>query len=804
MLLLTVIILFACSLEVHDWKIQEISPSSITTLIQDRSGAYIISNETHGFMFKCIKTKDYIGEITVYPYDTSNKLLQYNSINNGLYSHWQTQSIVDIWLFANSTANYMHKIYNEGHYNYKSDNTRNVALDLIHSLCSGEETPIFYFHSYENDTISYYMQSRHDSLYNTSAADQENFTHINMFPYSFIVFIFTESLLFLISVFGFIIFCKKRYLHQPNVSASNQQNKTTNATYARYSIKWPENIGEKTIIIDYFVPDYIPDDVKSMIYNFYFDGIGSMYTNMGVTRLIDYYFAVSCVPATQKFIDDVPETRQQFIEERSRWKLIPRIIDRYPENDYSDTPLQSQWIAEIAMPWCVSSRANPWPLSPYFWCFTSLNVDGSKLYISCCEVYEKLEISDGEPIYIPKTFGFVSHYPYFDAFKLLLYALLAVVPTKHITLEQLLFHYFNDIPPPRPGKAIVQTLGIYKVLLASRNEFDIPILEDTSKIIELLSIMSTKHIVMILKLLLLEKRVIFVFEHYSYLPLICEFFTHLLFPLRWTHLFLPLVPATPAPEIMNRLRQLANNNIPFCIGLEEWTYRYIIRENKLSILKNYTVVSINRDEIVNEKQQLIYLPSLPNSLDSSLGNSVENLIRNRLSNRKVLLDTYKEVFANICDLVQTTNNYIMEGNDNQCFVNAFAQTNAFKSFRKYYWEINPADELLKSIPEYFQRNEIQGKHFSPYAPHLPQLLASHPSTLPKINQKLMREIQCKSNVNKKEKKYVSLLRHQFKLTQETNDFLKQIHGRNCCHTFRDKPRQIHARDFCHTFLFQLD
>ena len=191
--------------------------------------------------------------------------------------------------------------------------------------------------------------------------------------------------------------------------------------------------------------------------------------------------------------------------------------------------------------------------------------------------------------------GFLSHYPYFYAFDVFLRCLWHVIPKKLIRLEDLLMHYFYDIPAPAPAKKIAYDLGRMKVLLACRNEFDIPIMELPIEIP--FTQLSKDRIAMIYKLLLLENRVIFISNQHSVLTPVCELFVSLLFPLRWQHLFLPIVNKT-------QCLGLRDYKQPFLIGLPRFVYSMQKIQDAISKMDTY-LVFLDRNEICDSKQQPI-------------------------------------------------------------------------------------------------------------------------------------------------------------------------------------------------------
>ena len=165
-----------------------------------------------------------------------------------------------------------------------------------------------------------------------------------------------------------------------------------------------------------------------------------MYTNAGCSRLVDYYFVVSC---DDRGINHIKEKlsmeslapKNEKTARHAAFALKPKIIDRYPSSNHNDTPLMP-WVARTAMPRGV--RARTMPPAPTFFVFVGWNIDSSKLYGACLRVFEKIHIQNQyQTVYNPKTLGFVSHYPYFCAFDVFLRCLFHVIPKNLIPLGTL-------------------------------------------------------------------------------------------------------------------------------------------------------------------------------------------------------------------------------------------------------------------------------------------------------------------------------------------------------------------------------
>ena len=119
-----------------------------------------------------------------------------------------------------------------------------------------------------------------------------------------------------------------------------------------------------------------------------------MTTNERVSRLLDFYFVVSCTSNGKEVIKsrlknvslaDTKDSKPKF----AKFALKPVIIDRYPSISHKNTPLLP-WVARIAMPRGVRARTRP-PY-PRIGHFVGWNIDGSKLYGIYLEIYEKIDL----------------------------------------------------------------------------------------------------------------------------------------------------------------------------------------------------------------------------------------------------------------------------------------------------------------------------------------------------------------------------------------------------------------------------
>ena len=159
----------------------------------------------------------------------------------------------------------------------------------------------------------------------------------------------------------------------------------------------------------------------------------------------------------------------------------------------------------------------------------------------------------------------------------------------------------------------------------------------------------------IIKLLLLERKVIFVCSMVNELTPVCELFGNLLFPLRWIHLFLPLV-SRPVGKALNEYDE------PFLIGLPRFVYlRDEIQNNIIS--NNSYIVFIDRNEIFNNGSKVLQatIPGLPDVLEQAMSDSIQSLakiltMQEGSVSRDVTLQAFRAMFAVISKLIFLGNN----------------------------------------------------------------------------------------------------------------------------------------------------
>eukprot|EP01083_Nonionella_stella_P078500 214898_1 len=257
-------------------------------------------------------------------------------------------------------------------------------------------------------------------------------------------------------------------------------------------------------------------------------------------RLIDYFFVVGIPDA------DLASTRLSFTR--------PAVISRFPKNNIEKRPLPS-WIARCCYPRGVRLSRDQVP--PSFSTFVYPNRDRSRAYVVCLEVQERPS-GGGGSYFIGKSLCFVSRYPCLRVLRFFLSFLYG--NARNASIARILYHFMNDIPPPVLGQELNYLApNRSKYLLARRSVFHPPIVEVNTK--HFFEAVTLTQLYDPLSAILTEKRVLILSAKLEILTPVAEVLISIIFPLRWNHLYFPVMP----PNMVPRLQSYRH---PFIVGTD--------------------------------------------------------------------------------------------------------------------------------------------------------------------------------------------------------------------------------------------
>lgn len=291
-------------------------------------------------------------------------------------------------------------------------------------------------------------------------------------------------------------------------------------------------------------------------------------------RLVDYFLAFSVAK----------EAEPGEVEVKSR---------RYPVTDYDDFPLpQPSHIARFVL----SCRATEVLLdadssqeeleAPYFFCAVLTDVNGDRIYVSCVHYY--LPTAYNPEVYTARCLCLLSRFPFAELFRQCVEELFwqsnRIVDPGAIAPEQMLVLLTREIPLPVPGKCPVGfTLGSRFLMCGIPAQHQLPLLDtDPLKVFQLLSV---ENFITLFVAVLTEQKIILASHDYGHLQCVAELVLALIFPLRWYHVYVPIVPVD--------LLAMTEAPVPFLLGFHSDVLPMISAE----VMDMAVIVDLDKNQV---------------------------------------------------------------------------------------------------------------------------------------------------------------------------------------------------------------
>ncbi|KAL9650377.1 hypothetical protein ABK040_016444 [Willaertia magna] len=210
-------------------------------------------------------------------------------------------------------------------------------------------------------------------------------------------------------------------------------------------------------------------------------------------------------------------------------------------------------------------------------------------------------------LYMSKSICIISHYPFYNIFKFFLTQLfrISVTPSK-IPLERYISNFLTEIPLPPQGQIQVHYgLGEKEVHIARPAPNELPMAEMDFEL--LFNTLDIDNILILMDLVLLEKQILFFSEKASVLTQIAEIITSLIFPFKWNHVYIPMLPKkcvefifAPVPFIMGTRRDFLDE-----IDIPPEVFTIDLDTNKISCKKQQVVPNLPEKQKLKLKQTLM-------------------------------------------------------------------------------------------------------------------------------------------------------------------------------------------------------
>ena len=218
------------------------------------------------------------------------------------------------------------------------------------------------------------------------------------------------------------------------------------------------------------------------------------------------------------------------------------------------------------------------------------------------------ELGFRDYLYVPYCLCIISKYPYVNEMKKCLRSIYRILSKEKLItylnpeegnyeINNLIMHLIHSIPIPETNSTIKFFLPYYNKKL----EITCPKIEDISVMntntCTLLSVFSVEHIITIYKLILNEKKILFIDKYYERLAKVTDGFISLLYPLQWVHTYIPIMS--------DQMLKYLETFLPFLNG---------VHDSLMPLVKDIFCES----DLDNEEVFLIYINGDKIKLGSSL------------------------------------------------------------------------------------------------------------------------------------------------------------------------------------------
>ena len=280
------------------------------------------------------------------------------------------------------------------------------------------------------------------------------------------------------------------------------------------------------------------------------------------------------------------------------------------------------------------------------------------------------ELGFRENVYVPFCLCLISKYPYVQELKKCLMSIYKLIMDKNSTddnseINDLIMHLIHSIPIPDTNSRVKFFIPYF----VKGIDISCPKIEDISIMnynsTSLLKIFSTDNLLTIFKLLINEKKILFIDKYYERLAKVTDGFISLLYPLQWIHTYIPIMS--------DQMVKYLETFLPFLNGIHsslmsevekifkesdfenEEVFLVYINDDKIRLSSYFSGKKIKADKYIQEN-----IPSLPSSFEKDLRkrikkikgdmNNFEKKKSGEIDNQYIelqLRDAFIEFFANI-------------------------------------------------------------------------------------------------------------------------------------------------------------
>ena len=332
------------------------------------------------------------------------------------------------------------------------------------------------------------------------------------------------------------------------------------------------------------------------------------------------------LPSTENTDDDDEEDNKYLPA------LESKITARYPSKDHKDQPLN------LRLPQFCHPQGTDiiYPTSQYkmprIHHFVLTDNMGCKQYGTCLTVYEEFESEDKnnnnnnnatnekkKTYYAPRVLCLLSTYPYLTAFRTYLtqlYRLATMTDCMTAPIERYVQNICCEVPAPPPGAFEVQLEILNTPIRFWAPPANQPIAYVSLPFQVLFECLDISNVLFAWYSLACERKVLLVSQQVSLLTVCSEILCSLLFPMKWSHLYIPVLPRSLCPML--------DAPMPYLCGISRANFPYAVQE----ISDETIVVDLDRN-VITMGPNCSELPPLPHKrrqkLEATLKANVGNV-----------------------------------------------------------------------------------------------------------------------------------------------------------------------------------
>eukprot|EP00586_Coscinodiscus_wailesii_P017301 CAMPEP_0172491030 /NCGR_PEP_ID=MMETSP1066-20121228/21689_1 /TAXON_ID=671091 /ORGANISM="Coscinodiscus wailesii, Strain CCMP2513" /LENGTH=1419 /DNA_ID=CAMNT_0013259831 /DNA_START=315 /DNA_END=4573 /DNA_ORIENTATION=- len=302
-------------------------------------------------------------------------------------------------------------------------------------------------------------------------------------------------------------------------------------------------------------------------------------------------------------------------------EFTPTITARYPLEDHDGNPL-SESVACFCHP-MGSIQIRTETSMPKVHYFVATGGKGQYMYGICLTLFEPHTLKSKDPqspnktkdVFLPKCLCILSAHPYLAAFREYLSQLnhLSKSGDMPLPLERYIVNFCSEIPAPPPGAFEVQTTISDSVIKLWSPPYNQPIAWVSLPFSHLFQCLDIDNVLLVWHALTLERQVLLTSTQLSLLTECGEILTSLLFPMRWSHAYIPVLPHFLIP--------ILSAPMPYLCGIDKFNLPAAL----FDLSRECIVVDLDKNE-VTFGPLTPSLPPLPKATHSSLKSKLEKNI----------------------------------------------------------------------------------------------------------------------------------------------------------------------------------